>query len=1430
MAIWGIYAFTQLPVDAVPDITNNQVQVITVATDLAAQEIEQFITFPVEQSLATIPGKTELRSFSRMGLSLVTIVFDEETDIYWARQQVAERLREAESQIPAGMGRPEMTPVTTGLGEIYQYVIKPQKGFESTYSLSDLRTIQDWIIRRQLLGTPGLADVSSFGGHLKQVEIAVQPSALQSMRLEIADVVKAIDANNSSSGGSYIEHNGGNLYVRADGLLKDVQQISDIPITLRSDGTPVRLSEIADVREGFATRFGAMTSDSSGEAVGGVVLMLKGANSSAVIAEVRTRMAEIQKSLPPGLTIKPFLDRTKLVNSALSTVSKNLAEGALIVIFVLVIILGNLRAGLIVASVIPLAMLFAIILMDLFGVSGNLMSLGAIDFGLIVDGAVIIIEAVVHAIAGRKVLDQSSRMTRKELDSIVEVNSGKMMRFAAFGQIIIMIVYLPILTLAGVEGKMFIPMAQTVGFAIIGALILSLTWVPVAASLFLSRKQKVEKSRSDIWIESITQTYRNALSKVIAKQTLVLSSAAGLLIAAIVIFNFMGAEFIPTLEEGDFAIETRLPNGSSLPSTIEAAQRASAILLKQFPEVITVTGKIGTSEIPVDPMPIEACDLIVSLKDRGEWTSASSREELAERMAEALSQLPGVSFGFQQPIQMRFNELMTGARQDVVLKIYGDDLNSLSTLADKAGKIAGTVQGAQDVYIEQVTGLPQLFVEPDRNALLRYGVSVDQVLQLVRSAYSGQESGLIFEGEKRFKIVVKLPKELRNDPETIGLLTILDSHGSAIPLSALANISVKDGPVQIQRDEARRRVIIGFNVRGRDVASVVEDLKLKINSELTLPPGYSVTYGGQFKNLEEATSRLMYAVPVALALIFILLYFTFASAKYSLLIFSAVPFAAIGGILALWIRGMPFSISAGIGFIALSGVAVLNGIVLIGSFLELKSQGLDAHSTVLRGAASRFRPVIMTALVASLGFLPMAISNSSGAEVQKPLATVVIGGLISATLLTLFILPLFYLMAEKIRPKAKAVIGALIILLAIPQASYAQSTEALPLDSLIARMHKNHPRILQATLEERAETAMKGASFDAGNFSLGWMFGQYNSQYRDNQFSIQQGFPNPALVATQSQLSKTKVEAAQMNTEITTRELDLAIQQTWQTLLWAKQRKLILQASDSTLQELAVLAEKRFSAGEGTRLEWLQIKNAAQQASTSKLLSEQFVKNQEMQLGFLCGQTQPLTSISNELFARLSIPVSEVFMVSVMNPSIKLEELQLKIALSNAKLERRKMLPAFQLGYFNQSLKGIQNINGQDIFFGSSDRFSGFQAGLNFPLIFNAASARSKSAKLQADAASKRLQGLQLEVLSRSNQLLLDVYQKQKLLEQMEMGSLPLGAETIALASKSWIAGETGVNDLLLAYASAHKTQLDYLQMLWEFNHQVIQLAFILKP
>jgi cobalt-zinc-cadmium resistance protein CzcA len=1013
--LYGSYSLTLLPIDAVPDITNNQVQVITLSPSLAAPEVERLITFPVEQTMVTIPHITEIRSFSRFGFSLVTIVFSDETDIYWARQQVNERLTKTKEMIPSGAGNPELAPLTTGLGEIYQYILRPKKGYENRFTAMDLRTLQDWIVRRQLLGTEGVADINSWGGYLKQYEIAIDPEKLRSMNVSFTEIFLALQRNNQNTGGAYIDQKPFAYFIRSEGLVETLEDIESIVIKNNPNGLPVLLRNVARVHFGNATRYGAMTSNDKGEVVAGIVMMLKGSNSSLVITKVKERIAQIKKTLPDGVEIVPYLDRTKLVNNAIHTVTKNLSEGALIVVFVLVLLLGNLRAGLIVASVIPLSMLFAIIMMNFFNVSGNLMSLGAIDFGLIVDGAVIIVEATMHHL-GMK--DLVRELTPVEMDEEVRESAGRMMRPAAFGQIIILIVYLPILTLAGIEGKMFRPMAQTVAFAVIGALILSITYVPMVSSFFLSKTTGPKRNISETIIRIIHRIYSPLIHFALRRRIVILGGAIAFFAIALLLFLSLGGEFIPQLDEGDFAVDTRLLTGSSLTQSIEVAQKSARIILENFPEVKEVVGKIGNSEIPVDPMPMEAMDLILALKEKSQWVSAYTREELATKISRKLHEtMPGITYGFQQPIQMRFNELITGARQDVVIKVYGEDLALLSEYAGHIGKIAQTVAGANDVFVEPIGGLEQIEVKFDRTKLAQFGLNIDEVNRALRTAFSGETAGLVFENEKRFDLVMRLDDDKRRNIDDIRGLYVTSLAGLQVRLEQIANIELRVGPNQIQRDDAKRRIAVGFNVRGRDVASIVQEMDEKINSQIKFEPGYFVKYGGSFQNLVQAKRRLFFAVPISLILIFILLYFTFNSLRQSLLIYTAIPLSAIGGIFALWLRSMPFSISAGVGFIALFGVAVLNGIVLITEFNRLKRSGLHTlNEIVLEGTKTRLRPVIMTATVASLGFLPMALSQSSGAEVQRPLATVVIGGLMTATILTLVVLPVLYTYFEKREP------------------------------------------------------------------------------------------------------------------------------------------------------------------------------------------------------------------------------------------------------------------------------------------------------------------------------------------------------------------------------------------------------------------------------
>ena len=1016
LVIWGAWSLSQLPFDSTPDITNNQVQVITQAPSLGAQEVEQFITTPVEMALANIPKVEERRSISRSGLSVITLVFDDNVDVYWARQQVSQQLKEAEEVIPQGKGTIGLAPVTTGLGEIYHYTIRAKKGYEDKYSLTDLRTMQDWIVRKQLSGTEGIAEVSGWGGYVKQYEVSIDADRLNASGVTISDVFDALEKGNENTGGSYIEKNSNQYFIRGIGLAMSLEDIEKIPVKT-VDGTAILIRDVANVHFGYAPRYGAVTRNGEGEVVAGITLMLKGENFQQVIKNVKERIAQIQKSLPEGVVIEPFIDRTQLVNRVTSTITRNLIEGGLIVVFILVLFLGNYRAGLVVASVIPLSMLFAFGMMKLFGVSGNLMSLGAIDFGIIVDGAVIIVEAVCHHIGISKERYHGDRLTQRQMDKEVYDSASKIRKSAAFGEIIIMTVYLPLLTLAGIEGKMFRPMAMTIFFAILGAFILSLTYVPMASSLFLSKKSTHKRNLSDRLIDKLKEWYHPIIATSLNWSKTLITLMVALFVLSLFIFNKLGGEFIPSLEEGDFAAEVSMAQGTSLSQMVKSTTQAEKILKAQFPEVKQAVTRIGSSEIPTDPMPIERADMLISLKPKAEWISAKTKDELMENMEEALSVIPGLEVEMTQPIQMRNNELITGIKQDVAIKIYGNDLDLLEASAKKVASLIKRVDGVSEPFVEKVQGLPQIQVKYDRDRLAKYGISVASANRILEAAFAGRRTGYVFEEDRRFDMVVRMDSALRNNVSALEELYLPLPDGGTIPLRQVAEISFEDAPAQITHEDGQRRIYVGFNVRGRDVQSTVEEIQHILDKKLKLPAGYYYTYGGQFQNLQEATNRLMLAVPLALLVILCLLYATLKNIRETLFVFSAIPLSAIGGIWALWLRGMPFSISAGVGFIALFGVAVLNGIVLIGQFNSFEKEGMtDVRQRVIEGCMLRLRPVIMTALVASLGFMPMALSTGDGAEVQRPLATVVIGGLLTATLLTLLVLPSIYKTFTKSKP------------------------------------------------------------------------------------------------------------------------------------------------------------------------------------------------------------------------------------------------------------------------------------------------------------------------------------------------------------------------------------------------------------------------------
>ena len=1005
---WGGWSLSQLPFDATPDITNNQVQVISQAPSMGAQEVEQLITTPIEMALANIPEVTERRSISRSGLSVITLVFNDDVDVYWAREQVNQALREAEELVSSSQATIGMAPVSTGLGEIYHYTIRADKGYEDRYTLEEIREIQDWIVRKQLSGTEGVAEVSGWGGFVKQFEVAVDADRLMAAGLSLADVYDALEANNGNSGGSYIEKDARQYFIRGIGVAETLDDIRAIHIKTPAN-TIVRVDDVADVRIGHATRYGAVTRNGEGEVVAGISLMLKGENFKKVSWNVKERIAQIQKNLPEGIIIEPFIDRTDLVNRVTNTIATNLIEGGLIVVFILVLFLGNLRAGLVVASVIPLSMLFAFGMMKLFGISGNLMSLGAIDFGLIVDGAVIIVEAVCHHIFKSRAVFRGNTLTQQEMDEEVFASASKIRKSAAFGEIIIMIVYLPLFTLGGIEGKLFRPMALTIFFAILGAFILSLTYVPMASSLFLNKKVIHKENFSDRMMAAFHRVYRPVLEFCLNSRRMVIGVMVVLFGGSVWLFTRLGGEFIPNLEEGDFAVEISMAQGTSLSQMVTTMTMAEKIIKEQFPEVKQAVTRIGSAEIPTDPMPVERADMLIALKPKKEWTSARTMEELMEKMEQALSVIPGMEAEMSQPIQMRNNELITGIKQDVAIMIYGNDLEELSRQANKAAKLIQHVDGVTEPKVEKVRGLPQIQVDFDMDRLAAYGINVSDASDAFAMAFAGKKAGVVYEGERRFDLVVRLDGELRQDIDAVRYLQIPLPDGSFVPLENIAEVSFKEAPAQITHDNGERRIYVGFNVRGRDVQSTVEEIQQILDEHFDLPAGYYYTYGGEFQNLQEATARLSLAVPVALILILLLLYATLHNVRETLFVFSAIPLSLIGGVLALWLRGMPFSISAGVGFIALFGIAVLNGIVLIGQFNNLEKEGVaDIRQRVIVGCEERLRPVIMTALVASLGFLPMALSNADGAEVQRPLATVVIGGLLTATVLTLMVLPAIY--------------------------------------------------------------------------------------------------------------------------------------------------------------------------------------------------------------------------------------------------------------------------------------------------------------------------------------------------------------------------------------------------------------------------------------
>jgi len=1415
LILWGGWSATQLPLDAVPDITNNQVQIITLTPTLAAQETEQLVTYPIEQSLANLPDLEEMRSISRFGLSVVTVVFAEHVDIYFARQLINERLKDAESKIPPGIGKPELAPVSSGLGEIYQYVIHPKKGAENKYSAMDLREMQDWIVARQLYGTPGVAEVISFGGLLKQYEVAVNPYRLRSLDVTIAELYTALEKNNENTGGAYIDKKPNAYFIRGIGLVHSMEDIKNIVIK-KVHGIPVLVRDVAEVKFGNAARYGSVTYNGEKEVVGGIVMMLKGSNSAAVVERVKSKMASIQGALPDEVVVEVFLDRTDLVNRAVKTVETNLIEGALIVLFVLVVFMGNLRAGLIVASAIPLSMLFALGMMKVFGVSANLMSLGAIDFGLIVDGAVIIVEATLHHLSTR---NAGIRLTQDQMDKEVFISTSKIRNSAAFGEIIILIVYIPILTLVGIEGKMFRPMAQTVGFAIFGALLLSLTYIPMMSALFLPKQIK-SQSYSDRMMEFFHRLYQPLLKLAIRFKLIIVAATFAVFVYTIIVFSKMGGEFIPQLEEGDYAFHCILPQGTSLSQSVETSMQAIRII-KSFPDVKLVVGKTGSADIPTDPMPPEATDMIIVLKPKKEWTTTDDYKELANKIMEKLEVIPGVFFEISQPIQMRFNELMTGVRQDVAIKIFGENIDTLAALGTRVADLIRGIEGISAPQVERTTGLPQITIQYDRARIAGYGLNIEDINHTISTAFAGEAAGVVFENERKFDLVVRLDSAYRTSIEDVGNLFIAATGGIHIPLSQVAEISFKEGPAQISREDGKRILVVGFNITHRDVATIVEEVKEKLSQAAILPVAYYYTFGGTFENLQEATARLKIAVPGALALIFILLYFTFGSIKESLLIFTAIPMSAVGGVFALLYRDMPFSISAGVGFIALFGVAVLNGIVLISTFNQLQKDGMkNILERVLAGTKLRLRPVLMTAMVASLGFIPMALSTGAGAEVQKPLATVVIGGLITATLLTLFVLPLLYILfthPRKLKPMAIVLSILVCLFLSIDLPAQEAPIKRADIEEVLQgtknnlQYEINNQWIQKTNARINSTMALPKTGVFAENEDL-----RPSDTRGILKIGLSQTLAWPGWYTAQKNMVREQLKYYQTNVNAIEAGIKRDVRESYFNLWYLQDLQHLLDRLDTIYVNLQETTRLKVKSGESPGLD-----SIAAQARLMELVSsrQQIVHSIRIEQERL-----KLLSNSNQLVLPPDTPLEKLVVAknpgdgNPAHPLLQLQQQNILIAKSGIAVAKQENKPDFSGRFYSQLLWAADN------------PFSGFSVSAAFPILgLNAHRNKVKLAEAEVEFQQAQSNFTNQGIISEREQALQQLDKNQKGLAYYELTGLKQAEEIIKAATLSYQAGEIGFSELSQYLTQAIEIRRNYLDTLNKYNQSVIQYHYYLN-
>jgi heavy metal efflux pump, czcA family len=1404
LLIGGIYSMLTLPIDAVPDITNNQVQIVTVSPTLAPQEVEQLITMPVEIAMSNIMNVTEIRSVSRFGLSVVTVVFKENVPTLDARQLVNEQIQTVSGEIPSELGAPELMLITTGLGEIYQYVLKVAPGYEDKYDAMELRTIQDWIVKRQLSGIPGIVEINSFGGYLKQYEVAVDPDVLFSLNITIGEVFEALNKNNQNTGGSYIEKVNRAYYIRSEGMINRIKDIEQIVVANRN-GIPIHISDIGAVRFGAPKRFGAMTMDGEGECVGGIAMMLKGANANVVTGELEKRVEKIQKILPEGVSIEPYLNRSALVNRNISTVIHNLIEGAIIVFIVLIIFLGNVRAGLIVASVIPLAMLFAFIMMRLFNVSANLMSLGAIDFGIVVDGSIVILEGILAHLYGRQFRGRT--LSAEEMDTEVEKGASGVVRSATFAVFIILIVFFPLLTLTGIEGKYFTPMAKTLVFCIIGALLLSLTYVPMMASLFLKHHIVTKPTFADRFFERLNELYSKALHVCLKFKWGTVAAAFAALAFSLFLFTRLGAEFIPTLDEGDFAMQMTLPAGSSLSESIAVSDEAEKVLKEKFPEIKHVVAKIGTAEVPTDPMAVEDADVMIIMKPFKEWTSASSRAEMVEKMKEALEPLSErAEFNFSQPIQLRFNELMTGAKADIAVKLYGEDTHELYEKAKEAAKYVEQVPGASDVIVEQTMGLPQLVVKYNRGKIARYGINIEELNTIIRTAYAGEASGVVFENERRFDLVVRLDQEKVADLN-LDKLFVRSGEGIQIPVSEVATIDLVNGPLQINRDATKRRIVIGVNVRGADIQQVVQEIQKTLDRNIKLKPGYYFDYGGQFENLQNAINTLLIVVPVALMLILLLLFFAFKNVTYTLVVFSTVPLSLIGGILALWLRGLPFSISAGVGFIALFGVAVLNGILMINHFNDIHKQTMYPLSTnrvIARGTPHLLRPVFLTGLVASLGFVPMAVATSAGAEVQRPLATVVIGGLIVSTVLTLLVIPVFYKIVGSAAVWKRAYSGKkfffLLLLALLPIPMKAQ--QVVTLEQAIELAKQNHPRLKTAAAAVRQAKAGRGEVLELAPTEFGYSWGQLNGEIKkDKQWEVNQNLGSLLTPFYKNVLVNRQIATGTFYHRIVEKEVVAEVKRAWAYYLYAYNLRSLYNDQNQWAEELQRIGELRYQQGEITLLEKNMAATMAADLKNRLFQSQEEEKLALARLNWACYAGQPIVPADTAL---VQFP-ADIETPTYSEAHLKYFQSQAGEAKAQLNVERSRFFPELSLGYVRQDILPLKGLNS-------------WMVGVSFPIYFLPRHSKVKQAKATAFIARTEAEANTRNLYNKVSEAIANLRRQSESLHYYTSSALKEADELMKVAALQLRHSETDITEFIQAVNVARDIRRGYIETVYQYN------------